>query len=57
MFLKLFEVIKKIIYVVRIAKKPSYKEIKVLFKFLTLFFFLIGGLGFLFYIVGILFMH
>jgi len=57
MFSKLLEIFKKLIYIVKIAKKPSYKEIKTLFKFLLFFFFLIGGLGFLFYIIGILFMH
>jgi len=57
MIKKFLEIFKKIVYILKIAKKPSYREIKTLFKFLILLFFIVGGLGFLFYILGILFMH
>ncbi|MEM5828296.1 MAG: hypothetical protein QW197_02200 [Candidatus Aenigmatarchaeota archaeon] len=52
---KFFETLKKVFWVVKIAKKPSYGEIKRLFKFLIFFSLFIGFLAFLFYFIGILF--
>lgn len=54
MFKKLIEFSKKLIYIIKIAKKPSFGEVKKLFYFIMLLTFVIGILSFLFYVIGLL---
>lgn len=54
MIKKLLESFKRIFSIVKIAKKPSYLEIKKLLEFILFLTIFIGILGFVFYVIGLL---
>ncbi|MEM0476094.1 MAG: hypothetical protein QW367_00445 [Candidatus Aenigmatarchaeota archaeon] len=55
MIKKIIEFFKKIIYIIKIAKKPTYSEIKKIIEFIFFLTIFIGIIGFIFYLFGLLF--